>query len=124
TVYSPQLPMRSLMTATRLPFRSIPSKPPPDFSTTPTPSNPGVAGSGGFSPYLPWTYITSDGLIGLASIRTSTSPRAGTGGGTSRTWSTSAGGPNRSNTMAFTRELRNTVVGTGRGGHYRDGVRF
>ena len=29
TVYSAQLPMRSLMTATRLPFRSQPSSPPP-----------------------------------------------------------------------------------------------
>jgi hypothetical protein len=42
----------------------------------------------------------SEGLMGLARIRTRTWPGPGTGTGTSRTRNTSAGSPNWSKTMA------------------------
>src|SRR5205814_1376334 len=96
-----QLPVRPPRTATRRPSTRRPSRPPPDSSTTPTPSKPGVAGSTGLRPYCPRMNSKSDGLTGLASIRTRTWPRAGFGSGRSRTWSTCSGSPQRSNTMAF-----------------------
>ncbi len=44
TAYSAQFPPAWLMTATRFPVTSRPSRPGPASSTTPTPSKPGVAG--------------------------------------------------------------------------------
>src|SRR5262249_35846890 len=79
---------------------SRPSNPGPAFSTTPTPSNPGVAGKVGRTPYRPRTTRRSEGLTGLAIIRTRTSPGPGSGIGTSRTRKTSDGSPNCSQTAA------------------------
>src|SRR4051794_23409608 len=101
TAYSAQFPPLELIAATRFPSTSLPSNPGPAFSTTPTPSKPGVAGNCGRTPYRPRTTSRSDGLTGLAIIRTRTSPGPGSGTGTSRTCNTSAGSPNRSKTAAL-----------------------
>ena len=44
TAYSAQLPPFLFRTTTRFPRNSLPFRPPPESSTTPTPSKPGVAG--------------------------------------------------------------------------------
>jgi hypothetical protein len=38
--------------------------------TSPTPSFPGIDGSGGFIGYTPWIVLISAGLMGAANIRT------------------------------------------------------
>src|SRR5947209_5743098 len=62
----------------------------------------------------------SEGLMGLASMRTRTCPLPHTGGGTSRTCRTCSGSPQRSQTTAFTRSdpgvLAELVEGVGLGG--------
>ena len=50
TAYSAQFPPLPLITVTRFPLTSQPSSPGPTLSTTPTPSNPGVAGRRGSTP--------------------------------------------------------------------------
>ena len=101
TAYSAQFPPWVLMTRTRFPLTNRPINPGPTSSTKPTPSNPGVAGRVGKTPYRPSTTIMSDGFMGLMSILTRTSPGPGWGSGTSRTCRTWEGSPNFSKTAAF-----------------------
>src|SRR5207245_10962672 len=74
---------------------------PPAFTTTPAPSNPGVAGSSGRTGYFPSIWFRAAGLIGAARICTSTSSGAGVGHGRDSTRNTSAGFPCLSYTAAF-----------------------
>jgi hypothetical protein len=59
--------------------------PSPVATTRPEPSSPGISGKDQPMPYCPSIVIRSDGLIGEAAIRTSTSPAPGVGTGRSST---------------------------------------
>src|SRR5262249_57440390 len=86
TRYPPQFPPAifgpAAAHATRLPASIRAMIPPPDATTVPLPSKPGMAGSGFLNPYNPRTNIRSDGLMGEAAILISTSPGPGDGTGT------------------------------------------
>src|SRR5439155_14863691 len=84
---------------TRSPARTVVTPSPTRF-TTPASSLPGEKGSGGLNWYLFWMMSTSGKLTLAALTEMTTSPRPGSGAGTSSTTSDS-GGPYRLQSTAF-----------------------